>query len=250
MEMGKNTKTNKKATPKATTKNTNKEAKKTDSVKLKKNEEVKSVKPKKTEVTNSTKNSTKKNNIKKETPQTKIEKKEPKKELKPKIKEEKSDLKKLLILILIIAVLFLIFYFAVTFINNKKLKNIFPNDESLGSAEIDYNQVIVGNMLKQNQEEYYVLASKVDEGESDPYYQTLTDYRSYNPEYKIYNLDLNDIFNAKYVKEESNFDDEIAFSKTTLIKVKDGEIDEVYEDDDEIEEKLQNLLDEASKDSE
>ena len=242
MEMGKSTKTNKKATPKTTAKNTSKENKKSDTVK-------------KTQTTKTTKNNNKKNNVKKETPKTKVETKKEnvketkidKREIKPKIKEEKSDLKKLLILIVIIVVIFLIFYFAVTFINNKKLKNIFPKDDALGSTEIDYTKVMVGNMLKQNQEEYYVLAVKTSDDETNPYENTLSEYANYQAVHKIYTIDLNDVFNSKYVKDESDFEDDIIFSQTTLVKVNNGEIDEVYEDADEIEEELQDLLEEAKE---
>ena len=51
--------------------------------------------------------------------------------------------------------------------------------------------------------------------------------------------------------DESNFDDDnIIFSKTTLVKVKDGKIDSVYEDDEEISNTIDDLLEDAREKTE
>ena len=251
MEMGKTKKTNttkqtaKKVEINEKNKNTGKNINKNNNKKTNKNNKQ----------MNQTKQTNKKvvNEPKKE---EKIAKKEVKKEQEikketPKIKEEKSELKKLFILIGIIAALFIIFYAAITIANKNKLNQIFPSDDSLGETEFDYSKIMVGNMLTQNKDEYYVLAYKTEDDESNPYADDISEYESYKYDYKIYTIDLNDVFNKKYVADESNFDDDnIIFSKTTLVKVKDGKIDSVYEDDEEISNTIDDLLEDAREKTE
>ncbi len=258
MEMGKTKKTNttkqtnKKVETNEKNKNTGKNINKNNNKKTnKKNEQVSQTK--KTNEKNKQMNQTKKTNKKVVTEpkkEEKVVKKEEKKET-PKIKEEKSDLKKLFILIGIIAALFIIFYAAITIVNKNKLNQIFPSDDSLGETEFDYSKIMVGNMLTQNKDEYYVLAYKTEDDESNPYADDISEYESYKYDYKIYTIDLNDVFNKKYVADESNFDDDnIIFSKTTLVKVKDGKIDSVYEDDEEISNTIDDLLEDAREKTE
>ena len=260
MEMGKTKKTNttkqtnKKVDANEKNKNTGKNINKNNNKKTnKKNEQASQIK--KTTEKNKQMNQTKQTNKKVITEPKKEEKvvkkeNEIKKET-PKIKEEKSELKKLFILIGIIAVLFIIFYAAITIANKNKLNKIFPSDDSLGETEFDYSKIMVGNMLTQNKDEYYVLAYKTEGNENNPYADEISEYESYKYEYKIYTIELNDVFNKKYVADESNFeDDNIVFSKTTLVKVKDGKIDSVYEDDEEISNTLDDLLEDAREKTE
>lgn len=163
-------------------------------------------------------------------------------------KEGRAELKKLLILIAIISAVFLIFYGITCLVNNDKMSNIFKKDDSLGSTEFDYTKILVGNALTQNPEEYYILALKSDDENISSYNNLITEYNSYQYQYKIYTIDLDDTFNKKYLAEESSFDnDKLIFKKTTLIKVNNGELGEIYEADSEINDVLDSLLENAKE---
>ena len=255
MEMGKTKKTNttkqtaKKLETNEKNKNTGKNINKNNNKKTtNKNEQASQTK--KTTEKNKQMNQTKKTNKKVVTEpkkEEKVVKKEEKKET-PKIKEEKSELKKLFILIGIIAALFIIFYAAITIANKNKLNQIFPSDDSLGETEFDYSKIMVGNMLTQNKDEYYVLAYKTEDDESNPYADDISEYESYKYDYKIYTIDLNDVFNKKYVADESNFDDDnVIFSKTTLVKVKKGKVEETFTADEKIVEELKYVAKEETE---
>ncbi len=248
------------------------------SVKKEKNTSTKSnTKKSETVKKGSTKNTTKKatTTVKKEkiNEPKKIEKVEQKEDLKKEIiekVEKKEDLKKentkqtvinqsekfitkeetrkVGIVVAVIAAAFCIFFIASKIMDKNSHKDdIFK--ESLDVAEIQYKDILISKMLKQKQSEYYVLV----EYSKDENLKTYEGYiKNYEENYskkdvlRIYTAQLNNAFNKSYYSDEDSYEiDKLSFSKTTLVKVSNGNITETYTGND-ISIKIQGLIGEAS----
>lgn len=142
-----------------------------------------------------------------------------------------------LIKMIIIIVLIMITFYGLTILITKKAKNNNDDNKTTTNTEIQYDEILIGNIYDQKEEEYYVLA----ELSSD--YLTLnsiiTTYNTKTDKIKLYIADLNNGFNKKYIGEQSNFENKYpTFSKSTLLKIKDKQIVEYSEGTDKIQEKL------------
>lgn len=121
--------------------------------------------------------------------------------------------------------------YLVTYIINK---NKYPDkeDEKI-EASIQYDQILINKVLSQNKNEYYVLAKMKDDKYTDTYDVYVGSYTYKEGALKIYTADLSSAFNKNYVSDESNLYvsnvDEIKFSKSTLIKISNGQVVEAYE---------------------
>ena len=170
-----------------------------------------------------------------------------KKNEKMKIEEtitKSSDLKKIIILIIIILVSFGVFYIITLKLNKSNHDDIFKKEE-LGNTEIQYDEIIVGTILKQNPKTYYVLIMDNDDNNINKYNNILSQYTNYEYDYKIYTVDLNNPMNKNSKADENSFDkDDLKFKGTVLLKISDKEIEETYESD-KITDKLNELLDEV-----
>ena len=227
---------------KSSTKNTTKKA--TTTVKKEKINE-----PKKTEKVEQ------KEDLKKE----KIEKVEQKEDLKKENTKQtvinqsekfitKEETRKVGIVVAVIAAAFCIFFIASKIMDKNSHKDdIFK--ESLDVAEIQYKDILISKMLKQKQSEYYVLV----EYSKDENLKTYEGYiKNYEENYskkdvlRIYTAQLNNAFNKSYYSDEDSYEiDKLSFSKTTLVKVSNGNITETYTGND-ISIKIQGLIGEAS----
>ncbi len=227
---------------KGSTKNTTKKA--TTTVKKEKINE-----PKKTEKVEQ------KEDLKKE----KIEKVEQKEDLKKENTKQtvinqsekfitKEETRKVGIVVAVIAAAFCIFFIASKIMDKNSHKDdIFK--ESLDVAEIQYKDILISKMLKQKQSEYYVLV----EYSKDENLKTYEGYiKNYEENYskkdvlRIYTAQLNNAFNKSYYSDEDSYEiDKLSFSKTTLVKVSNGNITETYTGND-ISIKIQGLIGEAS----
>lgn len=152
---------------------------------------------------------------------------------KEEIKESSNELKQLAILVVVILAILGIIYLVSLLFEKKDYSSIFDN--SLEVSEIQFDEILVGTMLKQNENSYYVLVMD----DEDPYYDVLTTYmetyRKQEYKDKIYTVMLNNIFN-KNSKSESTDLSKLEFSTSTLVKVVNGEIKESYLDSYEISE--------------
>lgn len=227
---------------KGSTKNTTKKA--TTTVKKEKINE-----PKKTEKVEQ------KEDLKKE----KIEKVEKKEDLKKENTKQtvinqsekfitKEETRKVGIVVAVIAAAFCIFFIASKIMDKNSHKDdIFK--ESLDVAEIQYKDILISKMLKQKQSEYYVLV----EYSKDENLKTYEGYiKNYEENYskkdvlRIYTAQLNNAFNKSYYSDEDSYEiDKLSFSKTTLVKVSNGNITKTYTGND-ISIKIQGLIGEAS----
>lgn len=152
------------------------------------------------------------------------------------------DLKQLFIIIVVIVAVLAVVYILSSVFKKKDYSSIFDNN--LDVTEIQYDEVLVGTMLDQSEDEYYVLVYD----DEDPYAEIFNNHiKSYlEAEYKtrIYTVDLNNIFNRNSKADDYDYDD-LKFKSTSLLKIEDGEIESHYEDSIEIEEILVDLLKEV-----
>ena len=226
---------------KGSTKNTTKKA--TTTVKKEKINE-----PKKTEKVEQ------KEDLKKE----KIEKVEQKEDLKKENTKQtvinqsekfitKEETRKVGIVVAVIAAAFCIFFIASKIMDKNNHKDIFK--ESLDVAEIQYKDILISKMLKQKQSEYYVLVEYSKDENLETYEGYIKNYEeNYSKEnvLRIYTAQLNNAFNKSYYSDEDSYEiDKLSFSKTTLVKVSNGNITETYTGND-ISIKIQGLIGEAS----
>lgn len=149
-----------------------------------------------------------------------------------------------LIKIILIIVAILLAIYLLTYIINKGKEPKKADNET--TASIQYDNILVNKALSQSKSEYYVLATTNDDEYSNAYETYKNAYSYKEGSLKVYTADLSSGFNSKYVGKESNLYvsniDEIKFSKSTLIKVIDGQVTEVYEGNQSIIDHLKSLV--------
>ena len=153
-----------------------------------------------------------------------------------------NEMAKLILLIIIVALAFAIFYIITLFVIKKDEQKT-ENNEETTEATIQYQKILVSNILSQKDNEYYVLVYT----ENDPYYDAYENYLLYYEMAKedavpYYYVELNNAFNKKFINEKSNLKvekaEEFKFSETTLLRIKDGKVISTYEGKDSITGKL------------
>ena len=117
---------------------------------------------------------------------------------KEKLALENNEFTNLIKIVLIVTGIFLAFYLITYLVAKNKAKDTDKKDDT-AEVSIQYDEILMSNLLKQSASEYYVLAYDA----KDVYYDT-------------YNTYITSI-------------DELKLNSSTLIKVKDGKIDATYE---------------------
>ena len=119
------------------------------------------------------------------------------------IKSSNDEVTKLVELIFVILVIFAAFYLITTWVT-KKEKNTPKQDlGTIQDSVIQYDDILLGNLLKQNKEEYYVLL--IDKKtEKSKFSSNLSTYQEKEGSLKIYISYLDEAFNQPYKKEESH----------------------------------------------
>ena len=157
--------------------------------------------------------------------------------------ETNNELVNLIKIVVIVCVVLLAFYFITVLVNKKTKGSEFDNDESV--AVIQYDKIIVGEILNRPDNTYLVLVEKENDVNSNLYQSYLSIYSGKENALKLYNVDLCEVFNLNYVGDETILDNGIQnykFSNTTLIKVSDGNIFESYIGSEAIENYLKELI--------
>lgn len=163
-----------------------------------------------------------------------------------KVLGETDEYKKLLILIGIIALVFITFYILTLVFTKDKNDDIFKAD--LDASEIQYDEIIVGTMFNQNNDQYYVLLEEKNDPYLDLFKGYITSYNSATKKSKIYTIDLSNGFNSKYISDKNSFNkNNFKVKGTTLIKIKNGEISYHYENKTKIYEQLKKMSEEVTK---
>ncbi|MDD2434672.1 MAG: hypothetical protein PHO63_00255 [Bacilli bacterium] len=152
--------------------------------------------------------------------------------------DNSNEIKRLIQIILVIVVIFFVVYGLTLLIKEKRSSN--NNEENI--VEIQYKDILLGNLFNQNYKEYYVLVTTDEDNYKDLYnvYLSIND-KSKNSQ-KIYTSNLSNSFNLKYKGEETNVKitniEDLKLKTSTLIKVKDKKISNVYEGKEKIVEQL------------
>lgn len=112
-------------------------------------------------------------------------------------------------------------------------------------AAIQYDKILVGTIMKQNRNEYYVLLDKTTNQFYALYESYLSTYSSKENALKIYTIDMEDPLNKKYYGESANIDVEnletFKVSTVTLLHIKDNEVIEFFEGNETVLQKLKEL---------
>lgn len=145
--------------------------------------------------------------------------------------EETYSIKKAIIFVIIILIIIGAFYGITLLVTNNKKEEEPKKDDSYVS--IQYEEIVVGNIYKQNESEYYVLATTKKDNNSDTYMTNYRKYASKTGATKSYTIDLDSGFNKKYLSDNSDFSLSLPiFKTTTLLKISDKKIIESYEGND------------------
>lgn len=154
---------------------------------------------------------------------------------------DNNEMLKLLKFIVLVSLIVLLFYVVTLFVNNEEKEQ--TNTDT--PATIQYDYILVGNILTQPNEDYYVLAKTSDDVNSQVYEAYLSNYTYQEDALRVYYVDLDNPLNSKFLKEESNFKfkniTDISFKETTLLLIKDNKIKKTYEGKDNIIEVLEEL---------
>ena len=159
-------------------------------------------------------------------------------------KKKKSNLSnnefvKLLQLILIVTGIFLAFYLVTWLFTDNSDEN--KKEEEKPEVSIQYDEILMSNLLKQKDLEYYVLAYDAEDKYYDSYNMYINTYSTQKDAKRVYTSVLSNGFNKKfYDKElkESVIDaadiSKLKLKDTSLIRVRRGTIRNVYEGHEEI----------------
>lgn len=150
----------------------------------------------------------------------------------------------LLKIVIIIVVAFALFYLITYFVtkNNKT----YSWENSSNTSVIQYDEIMFGTLLKQNSNEYYVLAMSNSNENKDIYNTYISMYKDKESALKFYTIDLDSDFNKSYISEKSNFNiskiSDLKVKGVTLLKVKNKVIVEYVEGNDKVIEKFKQLV--------
>lgn len=144
-------------------------------------------------------------------------------------------------IIIIVSVIFLGFY-GLTLIINKKDKV----DET-PKAEFQNDIILIGNVLNQKPDKYYVLVEKQDDDNNVLYETYLSVYKNSKDANRAYFATLDNPLNSMFISEESNLlvsnIEKLKLKDVTLLMVSKGKITEAYEGKDDVKLKLSKLAD-------
>ena len=139
-----------------------------------------------------------------------------------------NELKSLIILVIIVSVIFLIFY-GITLLFDKKETT---NENSVVQETIQYDEILVGQVLNRDEKEYYVLIKNEQNHYNDLYLAYLDSYVNADSSRRYYTVDLSNAFNSSYLGDATVIDKtdfySSKFADTTLIKVKNKKINKTY----------------------
>lgn len=161
------------------------------------------------------------------------------------MEEKKFEIEKLMTFIIIVIVVLGLFYGLTLLLTNKKSGEITNNNEI--DTVIQYDEIIVGNIFKQSEEEYYVLAITTDDASAGSYTSLLEEFMASENALKIYTIDLGNGFNKSYVSEISSFEGTPIFKESTLLKISGKETTDIYEGKEKVLNQLQIIIDEIKE---
>lgn len=147
-------------------------------------------------------------------------------------KNATDEVTKLVEVILILLVIFAAFYIITYWIKKAETKKDILQEET-ESAMIQYDEILMGRLFEQKNDEYYVLI--IDKEDETNYQTYLSSYKEKENALRFYTIKLGSAFNEKYKAETSKLDTqnikEIKVKGSTLIHIKDKRIEQYWEAD-------------------
>lgn len=168
-----------------------------------------------------------------------------KKEKVKKIKEEKyrseeqTEMIRFIRILVIVVILILGIYLFTRIFITKDLFNDETEEREVIAGEINYNITMIGSLLEHPEDEYYVMIYNTENLRSIYYSGLMTNYARNEDALKVYFADLNKGFNQKFYDPENTELDvtnisDLKVGDLTLIRVRDGEIAEVWNNEEDI----------------
>lgn len=134
-----------------------------------------------------------------------------------------DEVGRLIKMVVIVTIVFLVFYVITLIVTKEK-----EEEKTKTPATIQYEEILLGNILKQSDDNYYVLVFDSDD-EYSVYYETKLDLQ----ETKYYTVNIDNPLNNRFISEESNLNitdiKDLKVSQSTLFEIKNGKIVNVYE---------------------
>ena len=147
-----------------------------------------------------------------------------------------NEVAKLVKLVIVVTVIFVIFY-GITVLVNKKEEN--KGNNSGQTVSIQYDEILIGNILTQPNDEYYVMIYDTDNYDNVVYDSYLQLYKKKEDSLRFYTAQLDNIFNKIFKDDEANLDvkdiQQLKIKSSTLLRIKNGKIIAHYENDQIIE---------------
>ena len=114
------------------------------------------------------------------------------------------------------------------------------------NASIQYSEILLGNLLSQSENSYYVFIYNKDDNYINAYNTYLTSYKSKEGALKVYTAALENGFNKKYLSTEKNLYvsniDDLKIMGTTLLKVENNRVVEAYDGNESIISHLKQIV--------
>ena len=127
-----------------------------------------------------------------------------------------SEIRKLLIIIGAVCAVMLAFYFITEVVVKNKKEDKEETNPGVTESVIQYEEIIMGSLLNQNEEDYYVLAYDPEDPYLSIYNDFISSYKASEEPLKVYKVDLSKDFNKSYIADESY----LAGTDVSAIKVK------------------------------
>lgn len=146
-----------------------------------------------------------------------------------------DEVGRLIKMVVIVTVVFLLFYAVTLIVTKEKKQEVLKTP-----ATIQYKEILLGNILKQPNDNYYVLAFAPDDAYSI-YYETKLDGKKV----KYYKVNIDNPLNSNFVSDKSNLNvsdiTDLKVSQSTLFEIKNKKIIKTYEGNEKIIEYLDSL---------
>lgn len=156
-----------------------------------------------------------------------------------------DELKKLGIVIVILLIIFFVFYGITALVTDGNDDYEYNFDDNT-PVEIQYDEILVGGILNQNRDEYYVLLERSEDVTLELYHYYISMYTSTTGAFKVYTVDVDNPFNKDYIAEKSNLKvsdvSKIKISDTALLHVKENKVIASYEGKENIVSQLKKLV--------
>ena len=159
---------------------------------------------------------------------------------------ETNELVKLVKIVAIVTAIFLVFYLVTYLVAKNKSDN--TDKKETESVSIQYTEILLSGLLKQNSSEYYVLAYASDDAYYEGYNTYLAEYAKKTTSLNVYKAIIDNGFNSSFYdsKKDSNLNvdsiENLKLNKSTLFKIKDGKIVNFYEGTDSINSHLSTII--------